>query len=207
VLLRLVEAGVEADGLDLYEPMIRRLHEKARIRGLKTDARVADMRDFTMPRRYARVISAFNAFAHCATTEDQVRCLLCCREHLEPGGAMILHMSYPGPGYWMQPDGEPVLELEVPHPTPGHTLQLWDHRFKDVTAQRQRSELEVRELADDGRVVAQHEFETFQRWVYRFELELLFQRAGFSRSEILGGFEGQPLSHPEDQMVAVAWKD
>jgi hypothetical protein len=100
-----------------------------------------------------------------------------------------------------------VLELEAPNPANGHTLQLWDRRWKEVTDQRQRSDLEVREVDREGRVVARHEFETFQRWVYRFELELLVQRAGFSRWEIFGGFEGQPLTHPDDQMVAVAWRE
>ncbi len=207
ILLRLIEAGVDADGFDASEPMIERLHAKARAGAWPASAVVADMRQFSFPRRYARVICAFNGFAHCETTRDQVRALGCFRAHLAPGGAAVIHMSYPGPKYWAEPDGVPVLETETRIAATGHALQLWDTRFKDPVGQRQRSEVEVREVGEDGRVVASHRSETSQRWVYRFELELLFQAAGFSRWEILGGFDGKPLNDPEDQMIAWAWRD
>jgi len=97
VLLRLLEAGTDADGFDLSRQMIERLLAKARARGWDNRAVVADMRDFSLRRRYARVICAFNGFAHCETTEDQIRALTCFREHLEPGGGLVLHMSYTGP--------------------------------------------------------------------------------------------------------------
>jgi SAM-dependent methyltransferase len=207
ILLRLIEAGVDADGFDSSAPMIERLHDKARAGAWPVSAVVADMREFSFPRRYALVICAFNGFAHCETTEDQVRALECFRRHLAPGGAAVIHMSYPGPKYWAEEDGVPVLETETKVPATGHTLQLWDTRFKDPVAQRQRSEVEIREVAENGGMVASHRFETSQRWVYRFELELLFRAAGFARWEIAGGFDGKPLTNPEDQMIAWAWRD
>jgi SAM-dependent methyltransferase len=207
ILLRLIEAGLDADGFDSSAPMIERLQAKARAAGRRARAVVADMREFSLPRRYARVICAFNGFAHCETTEDQVRALGRFREHLEPGGAAVLHMSYPGPKYWAEPDGVPVLETETRVPSSGHTLQLWDTRFKDPVAQLQRSEIEMREVGASRRTAASHRFATSQRWVYRFELELLFRAAGFARWAISGGFDGKPLTSPEDQMIAWAWRD
>jgi SAM-dependent methyltransferase len=207
ILLRLIEAGVDADGFDASAPMIERLHAKARAGAWPVSAVTADMREFSFPRRYARVICAFNGFAHCETTEDQVRALGCFHRHLEPGGAVVIHMSYPGPKYWAEPDGVPVFETETKMPATGNTLQLWDTRFKDPVAQSQRSEGEIREIGRDGRVVATHLFLTSQRWVYRFEFELLFRAAGFSRWKVFGGFEGKPLTDPEDQMIAWAWRD
>jgi SAM-dependent methyltransferase len=206
VLLRLIEAGIDADGLDASGPMIELLQAKARARGLNPRAVVADIRDFAMPRRYARVLCVFNGFAHCETTEDQVRALRCCHEHLNPGGTLVLHMSYPGPKYWAEPDGVPTLEIERKDHVSGRTMQLWDTRTKDPVAQLQRSELEIREVDEAGRKASSRLFATSQRWVYRFELELLFQAAGFTRWDIFGGFEGKPLTSPEDQMIAWAWR-
>lgn len=207
ILLRLVEAGVDADGFDASAPMIDRLHAKARAGAWPVSAVTADMRDFRLPRRYARVICAFNGFAHCATTEDQIRALECFKKHLAPGGAAVIHMSYPGPAYWAETDGVPVLETETRIPATGQTVQLWDTRFKDPVGQRQRSEMEIREIGPDGRTIASHRSEMSQRWVYRFELELLFRAAGYARWEILGGFDGKPLTEPDDQMIAWAWND
>jgi SAM-dependent methyltransferase len=207
VLLRLLEAGVDADGFDSSRPMIGGLRAKARKTGWEDRAIVADMREFSLPRRYARVICAFNGFAHCETTEDQIRALRCFLEHLEPGGALVLHMSYPGPSYWTEPDGVPTLEIEAKIPATGRMVQMWDTRTKDPVAQLQRSEVEIREINKAGRTVASHRSVTSQRWIYRYELELLFRTAGYSRWTIWGGFEGKPLADPQDQMIAWAWKD
>jgi len=206
VLVRLLEAGVDADGLDSSSPMIKRFRAKARAKGWKNRAVVADMRKFTLRRRYARIICPFNGFAHCETTDDQVRTLRCCRDHLEPGGAFVLHMSYPGPKYWTEPDGVPAFEAEAKDPSTGRTIQMWDTRTKEPIAQIQQSEIEIREVDNAGQTAASHWFATAQRWVYRYELELLFRTAGFGRWTILGGFDGKALTDPEDQMIAWAWR-
>lgn len=205
VLFPIAKAGSEIDGFDSSPAMIARLMEKARSGGLAVRAEVADMRDFAMGRLYARVLCVFNGFAHCATIGDQLAFLHRAFEHLEPGGALVLHMSYPGPAYWAEPDSAAVLEHETPRPG-GGKLQLWDNRKKNIVAQRQDSEVEIWELDAGERPRAVHKFSTAQRWVYRFELELLFREAGFARWDILGGFDGRPLTAPDDQMIAWAFK-
>ena len=207
VLIPLLEAGVDADGVDLFPAMLERLKAKAARKDFRPRLLAADMRDFTMPRLYARVICAFNAFAHCETIEDQLATLRCCREHLEPGGALVLHISYPGAALWLGAGGEPVLEHEAPNPASGTRLQLYDRRFMDAVNQSQRSEIEVREIDAGGSIVASHRFEARQRWVYLYELELLLQLAGFSRWQVHGDFEGGPLERDDQQMIAWAWRE
>lgn len=206
VLIPLLEAGVDADGADASGPMLEEARRKAAARGFRPGLALADMRDFALPRRYARIILAFNTFAHADSTEDQLATLRRTLAHLEPGGAVVLHMSYPGPKYWAEPDGEPVMEIETARPSDGHRFQMWDTRFKDPVAQRQRSEIEIRELGPDGAPLASRRFHTAQRWVYPFELELLFRLAGFSRWDLSGGFAGEPLERPDQQIVARASK-
>lgn len=205
VLLPIKRDGCDIDGFDSSPAMIARLKEKARAEGLAVRAQAADMRSFSMGRRYARIICAFNGFAHCETVEDQIRALKRCHYHLKPGGALVIHMSYPGPGYWAEPDGPAVLEQEAKKPGGGR-IQLWDKRKKDIVNQRQESELEIREFSPADGSVAVHKFSTSQRWVYRFELELLFRAAGYARWLFYGGFDGRPLKKPDDQMLAWAYK-
>jgi len=206
VLIPLLAAGVDADGVDLFDPMLELCRKKAAATGFHPRLLVSDMRDFTMPRRYARIILAFNAFAHADTTEAQSSTLRRCHDHLRPGGALVLHMSYPGPGYWAEPDGEPAMEIETVRAADGHRFQMWDARFKDIVGQCQRSEIEIREFDTKGRTSASHRFHTTQRWVYKFELELLFRLAGFARSELYGGFAREPLERPDQQIIAWAWR-
>jgi SAM-dependent methyltransferase len=205
VLLHLRQHGVEADGVDLYAPMLERLETKAKARGLDVRVYRADMRDFTTPARYQRVFIPFNGFAHCETIDDQLRCLQCCREHLEPGGAVVIDMSYPGLAYWLDVRTERILEIESLDLQSGGTVRMWDTRTKDRVAQRQHSIVEIEELDREGGVVRVHRFETTQRWVYRFELELLFRLAGFDRWEILGGWDRRPLETDRGQMLAYGW--
>jgi len=205
VLLPILKAGFAIEGFDASPAMIVRLKDKARQSGLAVRAEVFDMRAFSIDRSYARIICPFNGFAHCESIEGQIAFLRRSYDHLEPGGALVLHMSYPGPAYWSEPEGQPVLEHEALRPG-GGKIQLWDNRKKDVVAQRQDSEVEIRELDRSGRLEAVHKFTTSQRWVYRFELELLFRAAGFARWSFLGGFDGRPLRAPDDQMIAWAFK-
>ncbi|MGZ5479428.1 MAG: class I SAM-dependent methyltransferase, partial [Candidatus Aminicenantales bacterium] len=113
ILLPIRKAGVNIEGLDSSPAMIGRLKDKARAAGHGVRAEVADMREFAMGRRYSRIFCAFNGFAHCETIEDQLGCLRSSLRHLEPGGALVIHMSYPGPAYWAEPEGKAVLEHEA----------------------------------------------------------------------------------------------
>jgi SAM-dependent methyltransferase len=206
VLLHLLQHGIEVDGADLAPAMLERLRAKAAMRNLRPNVVQADMRDFTMPRKYRRVFLAFNGFAHCEEIEDQLLCLRCCREHLEPGGALVIHMSYPSQSYWLGPDGERVLEMELPREG-GGAMKMWDTRTKHRVTQRQESFTEIEETDAAGAVVRTDGFEVTQRWVYRFELELLFRTAGFARWDVRGGFAREPLERDDQQMLAFAWRE
>jgi SAM-dependent methyltransferase len=207
VLLHLRAHGVDVDGLDRSEPMLRRLRDRAAAMGMRAHVEQADMRDFTMPRRYRRVFLAFNGFAHCDTTDDQLRCLRCCRDHLEPGGALIVHISYPSQAYWLEPEGGRVLEMETRRPATGNRVQMWDTRTRDRVHQRQHSLTDIEELGADGAVLHTHRFEVTQRWVYRFELDLLLRSAGFARRDVRGGYAREPLTRDDQQMLAFGWRD
>lgn len=54
ILLPCAQAGVDIDGLDLYEGMLAPLRKKAAALGLSPTLYQADMGDFRLPRRYAR---------------------------------------------------------------------------------------------------------------------------------------------------------
>src|ERR1700758_2514991 len=59
ILLRCAQAGIDIDGLDLYEGMLATLRRKAEALGLSPTLFRADMGDFQLPRRYALVMITF----------------------------------------------------------------------------------------------------------------------------------------------------
>jgi SAM-dependent methyltransferase len=206
VLLQVLEAGIDADGLDLFEPMLATARRKAAALRLSPNLYRGDMADFQMPRRYSLVTITFNAFCHMLTTEDQLRCLECIRRHLLPGGMLAFDGAFPSLAWIGAPQDQRELEGETKHPRTGQTIRCYDIRSFDRVAQLQRSRNEVELDEADGttRIIQRSEF--LVRWTYKAEMELLLRAAGFARYEICGGFDRRPLTQETDQMVVLAWQ-
>ena len=205
ILVRMLEAGLDVDGLDSSAPMLHHARGKVALLGFRSTLTLASMTDFALPRRYRRIVCAFNSFAHNMTTNDQIETLRRCRDHLEAGGAFGLHLSFPRPELWTGPC-ERVLEREMPHPSGSGTMRIYDTRGLDPVQQTQVSDMDIEEVGPGGTLRATFRSRTDVRWVYKNELELLLERAGFARFTIYGDFARGPLTPSSDTMVAVAWK-
>lgn len=205
LLLPMLEAGLDVEGLELEPEMLSVLTRKARERGLEPVVHSGDMRDLDLTRRYAMIVCAFNTLVHNLTPEDWIATLRGCRAHLAPGGSLLFDVQTMNPEALCDPDGVPVQEFDVKFPEEGLTLRVFDTRRKDLVAQVQRSRIEVQELDAADEVVDTHRFETSLRWVQKNELALMLGLAGFERWEIHGGFAGEPLAPDSLQMVVRAW--
>jgi SAM-dependent methyltransferase len=205
VLLPVLQAGVDADGLDLFQPMLDTARRKSAALGLSPVLYRGDMTDFELPRRYALVMITFNAFCHMLTTENQLRCLTCIRRHLLPGGLLAFDGAFPGLAWIGASQDERVLEGETRHPRTGEIMRMYDTRGFDRVAQVQRSRNEIELDAADGTTRIIHRSEFFVRWTYKPEMELLLRAAGFARYEVCGGFDRRPLTEETDAMVVLAW--
>ena len=207
VLLPTLQAGLDIDGFDIHPGMIEVLRRKASTLGLSPRVTVADMRDFTMPRRYALITIPFRAFQHLLTTADQVAALRCMREHLDPGGALVFNVFFPTFEKMVQPDGEALLEREFPHPETGLPVAMYVTRRTDRVNQVLSVEREVVESDARGYAGRTHKDRFRMRWTWKPEMELLLGAAGFSRWSVAGGFDGRPLENDRGEMVWTAWKD
>jgi SAM-dependent methyltransferase len=205
ILLPCLQAGVDIEGLDLFEPMLRTLRAKAAALGLSPRLHQADMSDFSLPRRFSLVMIPFNAFIHNMTQETQIRCLRLCREHLLPGGRLVFDTFFPSQEIVGTPPNTRVLEGEMPHPETGQPMRMYDTRSFDRVAQTQHSLNEVEMVASDGSVQTIHRCECSSRYIYKQEMALLLHVAGFARWEICGDFDGRPLTRENDAMVVTAW--
>jgi SAM-dependent methyltransferase len=207
ITLPALEAGADVDGLDLDPGMLAQLRRKAEARGLRPRVIEADMRDFTMPRRYRLVIIPFRAFMHALGTEDQLRTLRCCREHLEPEGRLVLDLFFPNMERLVNATGERMMEREFQNPDTGLPVRIWSRRVVDRVNQLLQAEVEVEELDLAGGVSASHPHGFTLRWVWKSEMELLLRVAGFTRWEVYGGFDRRALESDTDHMIWSAWRD
>jgi SAM-dependent methyltransferase len=205
ILLPCLQAGVDIEGLDLFEPMLNRLRAKAVAMGLAPRLHQADMSDFSQSRRFSLIMIPFNAFIHNLTQEAQIRCLKLCREHLLPGGRLTFDTFFPALEFVNSPEKTRVLEGEFPHPQTGLPIRIYDTRSVDRVGQVFHSLNEIELLAADGSVQSVHRSEDSSRFFYKREMELLLRIAGFARWEICGDFDGRPLTRETDAMIVTAW--
>jgi SAM-dependent methyltransferase len=205
ILLPCLQAGLDVDGLDLFAGMLARLREKAVALGLNPQVYQASMSSFHLSRRYALVMIPFNAFVHNLTTDEQVACLVCCREHLQPGGLLAFDTYFPGPAIITLPNNTRVLEGETPHPETGLPVRVYDTRSFNRVEQLQHSIMDIEMLDVAGNVAAVHRSQTTVRWIYKYEMELLLRVAGYARWRISGDFDGRPLVNETDAMIVQAW--
>ena len=205
ILLPCLQAGVDIEGLDLFEPMLRTLRAKGAALGLSPRLHQADMSDFSLPRRYSLVMIPFNAFIHNMTQGAQIRCLQLCRQHLLPCGKLVFDTFFPALEFVGTPQNTRVLEGEFPHPQTGLPMRMYDTRSIDRVAQVFHSLNEIELLAADGSVQTVHRSEDYSRYFYKHEMELLLRIAGFARWEIYGDFDCRPLTRENDAMVVMAW--
>ncbi len=213
LLLPTLEAGVACEGLDREEAMLADLRAKLAERKLRATLHRADMRDFTLPMRYALVAIGFNSFLHNLTQEDQLATLRCCRQHLESGGRLQLTVFHPSAEKLLQWSGKETLSKEVEYR--GRTYRVFDRADDDRVEQVRRMTRRI-EILDGGRVVEERT-ETFSlRYAYKPEMELLLRTAGFSRWEARPLFAdyadpasaaGERPLREGDNVLWTAWKD
>jgi SAM-dependent methyltransferase len=207
ILMPVLQAGVDADGLDLFQPMLDTASRKDADLGLSPDLYQGDMADFQMPRRYALVMITFNTFCHLLKTEDQLRCLGCIRRHLLPGWLPAFDGGFPGLAWIGAPQDRRELEGETKHPRTGQALVVYDIRsFGRVTElQHSRNEVAMDEADGTTRIIQRSDF--LVRWAYKAEMELLLRAAGFARYKVCGGFDRRSFTQETDQRVVLAWAE
>lgn len=88
----------EVDGLDLRPEFL----DAARKRNASGRYHAADMRDFRLDRLYDAVLCLFSSIGYTKTTQDLLRALTCCREHLTPRGVVVIE-PWLTPEQWQAP--------------------------------------------------------------------------------------------------------
>lgn len=100
ITLPLVRAGHTVVGVDVSQPMLARLREKADATLAPGErARLtwheADMADADVGARFARVLCAYSAFTYLVEDDRRARALANVRRHLAPGGRFVLDVFVP----------------------------------------------------------------------------------------------------------------
>lgn len=95
VLIPLLQAGIDLDGLDNSEAMLESCRRRCRELMLSPDLFKAEMHDFSIPRQYEAVIIPGGSFQLIEGRELAISALKHFHSYLKPGGRLILDLFIP----------------------------------------------------------------------------------------------------------------
>ncbi|MCA9489930.1 MAG: class I SAM-dependent methyltransferase [Myxococcales bacterium] len=194
ILLGVAAHGIEITGVDPSEAMLDVLRSKSPpanvtlVRGRMEELDLAD-------HGFALAMVPFRAFMHLLTVEAQLAALARIREHLRPGGKLVFDVFDPNPtrmglaeepeahDHWFELDGKRV------------------ERRYEIRRDRATQVMQVTFRYYDAEGAALGEELIGMRWTWRYELEHLLVRAGFTPLSWSSGYDGRPYDGSGDIVV------
>ena len=161
----------------------------------------ADMRNFHIRRRFARIIVPYNGLYCLLSDSDVVRCLVCARRHLAPGGLLIFD-GYAGDSLAPE-DGLPYLTGQMQQYSIG-TVEFegepWDvyeeSRWNPAT---QRVDAVYTHIAHESG--QQIEATIAHRYLTSHQLPELLEQAGLVVVAMHGDFEAGPFQSDSEFLI------
>lgn len=196
LMIPLAEAGFEVYGVDFSENMLAVCRAKVAEKRLQDRVHLvhADMAAFELPRKGFRLAYIpVRSFMHLFTQRDQLSCLSRVYDHLRPGGCFIVDVY--APNYQRlaeEPDGPFVLRREYDLPNGHHVIRRDRFVRNDVINQIQQYEIRFEEYDSSGTLVRVRTIPMDTRYTFRYELQLLLERAGFEVLDVYRDYEGNP---------------
>lgn len=213
ILLPLLRAGIDVDGCDVSEDMLRFARDSATREGFSPHLVAQPMHELELPRRY-RTIIICGSFGLGGSRDNELECLRRCHAQLEPGGALIVNlvMEYGSRAAWSNWLSESRSTLPNPWPERGaprvardgsqHFMQI---RVLDVDplAQTYTREVRLEKWAGD-RLLASENYTLRGNLYLSRELLLMFRSAGFRDVTIHGGFTSEAATTGHGELLFTA---
>jgi SAM-dependent methyltransferase len=186
VALPLARRGLAVSGLDVSEPMLARLREKA-----GAEAVALTCGDFATDRvdgAFGLVYLVFNTIMNVTTQDEQVATFCNAAAHLAPGGRFVVEVGVPS--LQRLPPGETVRAFAI---TPTHV------GFDEYDVATQRSWSHHYRLGDGAVRVSTTPF----RYVWPAELDLMARIAGLELRDRWAGWTKAPFTSESTAHVSV----
>jgi SAM-dependent methyltransferase len=200
LLLPLVGAEIDVTGVDPSSAMLSLARKKL---GDQVTLIEGDMRTVTLPERYALIIISINTFMHLLTTADQLDALTNLACHLVPQGRLIIDLPAGDELAHQDADARLTFEQTFLDPDTQHQIVKLVASRVEWSTQRQEVTYVYDELLEQGEVRRTVVPMTL-RHVFRYELELLLDKAGYRVKALYSDYDLSPYGDGGPRMIAVA---
>jgi ubiquinone/menaquinone biosynthesis C-methylase UbiE len=221
VTIALAKEGYEMVGIDVSEDMLkiaRRKLEKFPELQKKVHFLQQNMIELDLPfKNFALALMPYGEFAHVYHRVDQEKTLSNIYHHLKPGGILVIGMSNWDPqeprinyrggsiarlGHSMPLQYEGIFEDKQS----GNTIIRYIARGYDPSLQMS-IHVYVHEITDaEGRLLGKKTNVLPIRYVFRYEMEMLLEKAGFIIKNIYGFYDKSDFRYDSKRMIFIAQK-
>jgi SAM-dependent methyltransferase len=208
ILLPCARAGARITGLDRSAPMLAVARRTLEGEAPEVRDRVrlveGDMRSFDLDERFALVTMPFRGIQHLLNVEEHLACLDCVHRHLEPGGLLALDVFNPSLRALVDATRRSEWGDEPEFTTPGGARVVRRFRVERVDLPRQVQYLEMIYYVTEPDGTSRRLLERFSlRHFFRYEVEHLLARCGFTDIRIDGDFAGTPFEESDPPEIVV----
>jgi SAM-dependent methyltransferase len=192
VLIPLLEAGLEVEGLDTSLDMLAVCRQHCRDRGLDPVLREADMTGWAEPAAYQAIIIPAASIMLLDGRDEAPRALAAFRESLVPGGRLILDVEPPS-----------LLAEAAPMRSWRRDPYLWTlqvmHTEYDSAANQATSFLRYEKWRDGGLVATELQLFRLQYWSLP-EFGRLLTEAGFTDISVTANYRDERRPGPDSRV-------
>jgi ubiquinone/menaquinone biosynthesis C-methylase UbiE len=198
LLVPYVREGLEVDGVDVSTEMLEICRRKLFEQGLQAQLFEQAMQALSLDRKY-RTIFVPAASIMLLAVEEAKQALVRFREHLEPGGAVLIPLILPDEEDFAvdaAPEGEWRLRRENLDLETGAHVQCWELAHYDFPNQTKYVQCRYEVVHSDHRREEQ-QYRLRLRWYSQDEFRRMLAEAGFSEATVLRGHTLE-AAEPED---------
>lgn len=205
--LCMAAVGVDVVGIDSSLPMLHCLARKrAALPELAPRLQIiaADMRSFALRRRFELAIIPFRAFLYLLTTSDQRRALRAIRQHIEPGGCLIMSFFVP-PREVLDKGHTPRQEM-VRFPAPGGGGEVIAYDWAEFAPARQQivSHITYEWRDERDRAARSLDHTMVARYIFPAQVPPLLESCGYRVVHAYGSFAREPLTDRSREQIWIA---
>ncbi|MEM3432076.1 MAG: methyltransferase domain-containing protein [Candidatus Bilamarchaeaceae archaeon] len=200
VMLKLLEKGVDIEGLDISEKMLSVLKTKAKVKNLTPKVYLKDMRTFSLNKKYSLIIIPLRTFMHLSNDTERLKTLKKCYAHLLNSGKLIIHLYNPY-AFQKATDFRPVYSrfFNLGSERIG---AIWYERY---IPSKEKIEYLIEITKKDKKI---RKFFMFLYFVNNKKIEELLKKAGFKKVNIYSDFGKTEFCERKkvSEMIVVAHK-
>ncbi len=208
IALQLAKDGANVTGLDISSELLDIAREKSLgVPNVKWI--LGDMRTFEIGAKFGVAIVPGHSFQFMHTPDEQVSCLEHIRRHLIPDGVLVIHLDHQDIG-WLaglldKKETGYTKGRMLTHPTTGQKFRTSFAWAFEPATQTATVKLNWEAIDERESVIQTWEMEPMRlHCVFRFEMEHLLRRVGFSIEAVYGDFFKNELTNESGHMIWIA---